>query len=93
MVISSKSKGSCNNFNGDKSNGSFQANLGSWRSIDRRLGRTMSCIQNRRLYTYSDKSTTTHDNRGQLINRKFTKMGNNVLKQSGTVLNKDSTCE
>ena len=92
-TIPSKNRGSCDNFNGDKTNGRFQASLGSWRSLDRRLGRTMSCIQNRRLYTYSDNSSTTHDNRGQFINRKFTKMGNNVLKPSGAVLNKDSTCK
>lgn len=76
-----------NSFNGNKSNGMFQANLGSMRSNSRRLSKTISCINNKKRYTYSDNSSTTHDNRGAFINRKFTKMGINSLKNSNTELN------
>ena len=71
----------CNNFNGNKSNGMFQANLGSWRSNDRRLSNTMSCINNRKRFTYSDR-TITNDGRGAFINRKFTKMDVNSFNPS-----------
>ena len=70
--------GGCNNYNGSKSNGGFQSSLGSWRSIDRRLSRTSTCINNKKEYTHSDL-TITNDGRGSFINRKFKRMGVNTF--------------
>ena len=63
-----------NNFNGSKSNGMFQSSLGSFRSLDRRLSRTATCVNNKKRFTHSNL-TITNDNRGALLNRKFTRMG------------------
>ena len=40
--------GGCNNSNGSKSNGIFQSSLGSFRSLDRRLSKTATCINNKK---------------------------------------------
>jgi hypothetical protein len=90
-------KGSCGtNWNGNKRNGMFQANLGSMRSNARRLSKTMNCVKNKKMYTYSDKSTTTHDNSGAFTNRKFTKMGLSTFRNSNPSsannLNTNSKC-
>ena len=79
--------GGCNNFNGSKSNGGFQSSLGSFRSLDRRLSRTTTCINNKKRFTHSNL-TITNDNRGAMLNRKFTRM--NIHGKKGTSKN---TCK
>jgi hypothetical protein len=76
----------CNNFNGNKSNGMFQANLGSWRSNDRRLSRTIACVNNQKKFTYSD-ATVTNDGRGAFINRRFTRMDVNSFNPNTKLKN------
>ena len=67
--------GGCNNYNGSKSNGVFQSSLGSFRSLDRRLSRMPTCVNNKRFMR--SNLTITNDNRGALLNRKFKRMGIN----------------
>ena len=73
--------GGCNNFNGSKSNGIFQSSLGSFRSLDMRLSRTATRVNNKKRFTHSNL-TITNDNRGAMLNRKFTRM--NIDGKKGT---------